>query len=193
MNFLGHLYFSHNDLSLMMANLYGDFVKGKNYSYLPPIVQKGVTLHRAIDHYIDNYPDLTKFKLMLYKELPKVAGIAIDLYFDHLLAKNWTKFHTIPLETFSSDFLAYTENKENQTILEFNYPQEYIYLINTMKKQNWLIRYKRLEGLEMASKGLSNRISFPNQLNKAAHSFIIHEKEITPIFFNYMEDAQKES
>ena len=32
MNFLGHLYFSHDDLALMQANLFGDFVKGKDLS-----------------------------------------------------------------------------------------------------------------------------------------------------------------
>lgn len=37
----------------MIANLFGDFVKGKDYSYLPKIVQEGVFLHREIDDFID--------------------------------------------------------------------------------------------------------------------------------------------
>jgi hypothetical protein len=30
LNFLGHLFLSNNDKDLMLANLYGDFVKGKD-------------------------------------------------------------------------------------------------------------------------------------------------------------------
>ena len=56
MNFLGHLYFSNNNPELMYANLFGDFVKGKDLSMYSPQVQKGILLHRKIDDYIDNHP-----------------------------------------------------------------------------------------------------------------------------------------
>ena len=51
MNYLGHLYLSGDQKDLMLANLFGDFVKGRDYSYLPQIVQTGVTLHREIDNF----------------------------------------------------------------------------------------------------------------------------------------------
>ena len=68
----------------MLANLYGDFVKGKDLTNYSAIVQKGIHLNRSIDYFIDTHPAVTELRLSLYDKLPKVAGIAIDLYFDHL-------------------------------------------------------------------------------------------------------------
>ena len=81
MNYLGHLFFSNNDLELMYANIYGDFIKGSKLSHHPKIIQKGVKLHRSIDSYIDNHPKVLNLKKTLTKDLPKISGIAIDLYF----------------------------------------------------------------------------------------------------------------
>jgi acyl carrier protein phosphodiesterase len=58
MNFLGHLFFSNNELQLMHANLYGDFVKGKDLSQFDSTIQTGIRLHRKIDSYIDHHPDV---------------------------------------------------------------------------------------------------------------------------------------
>ena len=84
MNFLGHLYFSNNDLELMYANLFGDFVKGKAMYNFPEKIQSGIQLHRSIDSYIDRHEDVRKLLKTLYPELPKVSNVAIDLFFDHL-------------------------------------------------------------------------------------------------------------
>ena len=103
MNFLGHLYFSHNDYDLMIANLFGDSVKGKKYLNYSVKIQEGILLHRKIDSYIDNHPSVKELRLNLYKDLPKVAGVAIDLYFDHLLAIHWDQYHEKPFEIFYSN------------------------------------------------------------------------------------------
>ena len=85
MNFLGHLYFSNNNLDLMVANLFGDFCKGKSYLSYPLQTQKGVLLHREIDSYIDNHVEVVAVRKRLHSILPKVSGIAIDLYFDRTI------------------------------------------------------------------------------------------------------------
>ena len=176
----------------MLANLYGDFVKGKNYTFLPEIVQKGVSLHRNIDNYIDHHPLVKEIRLKLYKELPKVAGIAIDLYFDHLLAKNWNAYHQKPLYQFVDDFFDFALQQKHLTFLndDFKYPPQFIHLLTLMKERNWIKRYENIEGLEMASKGLSRRISFPNKLDSSELVFLNYRDEIYAVFNQYMKDAQ---
>lgn len=88
----------------MHANLFGDFVKGKNLDYLSESVKRGVVLHRSIDSYIDTHPDVKLLMGKLSPELPKVSGIAIDLYFDHFLSVHWDKFHEKPLLLYLKDF-----------------------------------------------------------------------------------------
>lgn len=185
MNFLGHLYFSNNDFELMQANLFGDFIKGKDYTNLPLKIQEGITLHRKIDYYIDNHDVVVGLLHRLYEPLPKVAAIAVDLYFDHLLAKNWSKFHDLTLEQFTSNFY-----KSIDTSTDY-YTSEFQFMLSKMQEKNWLLSYKKLDGLHKSCLGVSSRISFPNKLIEGAKVFKIFEKEIEDAFFMYMFDAQK--
>ena len=183
MNFLGHLFFSNNDIELMYANMYGDFVKGSHLEKLPEIVQRGSYLHRKIDFYIDNHPKVLELKHLLHEELPKVAGIAIDLYFDHLLAKNWDQFHPMPLREFINSFHSYPYDKTLYPNPNFHF------VLKLMKKDDWLYNYQFPSGLEFACKGLSNRISFSNQLWNAPEVFHTYQAEIEEAFAIFMNDA----
>lgn len=195
MNFLGHLYFSDNDLDLMVANLYGDFVKGKDYSHLPVVIQKGVLLHRQIDDFIDHHPAIKTLRSNLFLKLPKIAGIAIDLYVDHILAKNWSTYSKTKLEDFVETFFQHALNPNNQYFgtknTQFKYPDEFIHLLSIMHQKKWIVRYQELEGLKMASMGLSKRISFENNLDQATEVFIQHQDEIHSVFQVFMKDAQQ--
>jgi acyl carrier protein phosphodiesterase len=183
MNFLGHLYFSNNDHQLMYANLYGDFVRGKDFSHFPEKMQQGIALHRMIDDYIDTHPIVRDLMRKLYAPLPKVAGIAVDLYFDHILAKEWSQFHDLPFEEFINGF--YNAKLENE---EF-YSDQFKYMIARMKERNWLYQYQFPYGLMKASQGVSSRISFPNVLNKAHEVFVDFEQDVEKAFVAFMKDA----
>ena len=178
----------------MIANLYGDFVKGRDYSHLPDIVQKGVRLHREIDDFIDHHPIVKDLRLSLYEDLPKIAGIAIDLYIDHLLAKNWLDYSSTTLEKFTERFFAHALDESNlvlaNDIESFTYPTYFRDLIEVMHRKNWLTRYQNIEGLEMASTGLSTRISFNNNLHFAPAVFLKHQERIETVFRSYMKDAK---
>lgn len=193
MNFLGHLYLSGDNLPLMVANLFGDFVKGKDYTHLPKMVQQGVYLHRQIDSFTDQHQELSKVKKVLYPVLPKISPIAIDLYLDHLLAKNWRSYHHQDLEVFSEHFFDFFFSPQRNTFNEetdFVYPPQFVELIAIMQQRDWLNRYRNLEGLDMACSGLSKRISFPNVLYKGKAVFLEHETLITDAFRKFMKDAQ---
>jgi acyl carrier protein phosphodiesterase len=183
MNLLGHLYFSRNDKELMAANLLGDFIKGKNLSHLSAVTQKGVFLHRSIDSYIDNHPAVLELLHMLYKPLPKIAGIAVDLYFDHLLAKQWASFHEIKLEDFIQHFFK---------SIDFNNPDftpEYRFMLTKLIEKNWLYQYQFKHGLYKACQGVSQRLSFKNELVNGLEVFEKYETHIESAFDQYMLDA----
>ncbi|PKR81538.1 hypothetical protein CW751_03155 [Brumimicrobium salinarum] len=192
MNYLGHLYFSKDNLALQLANIYGDFVKGRDYSYLPKVVQNGVTLHRKIDDYVDHHPDVVELRRSLYEDLPKIAGIAIDLYFDHLLAIHWQQYHSEPFNDFVNRFTKYAIQTQSHSFKNhsFTYPNDFIHLMNLIHEQKWIQGYKSLEGMNKAATGLSKRISFKNNLFESARVYTKYEEEITNTFHNYMKDAK---
>ena len=168
----------------MYANLFGDFVKGKDLERFSDLQKKGIVLHRAIDQYIDHHPAVLELMHQLYPHLPKVTGIAIDLYFDHLLAKQWENYHSKSLTEFLDDF--YSISIQNDP----NYSEEYKTFIQKLKKHNWIASYSQFFALEKMSEGVSSRISFENSLRNAPQVFLNFESEIEQAFTKYMTDAQ---
>lgn len=185
MNFLGHLYFSNNDLELMNANLFGDFVKGADLSKFPEKVKEGIVLHRNIDSFIDNHTAVIDLRHKINPELPKISSIAIDLFFDYFLAKKWDHFHELSL----SKFILKFSNFEDQN--EAFYSNEFKFVRSKMIQQNWLLNYKSLGGLDFACRGLSRRISFENHLKFGANTLLNNYKEVENTFEVFMEDAIK--
>jgi len=169
----------------MLANLYGDFVKGSNLEAYTEKVQTGIRLHRSIDNFIDTHPDVLALKRMLYANLPKVSGVAIDLYFDHLLAKNWANYHLLSL----TDFLDRFYTCEVPTTVNFS--TDFLNFIHSMRTHNWLSHYPTEYGLRKSCEGVSSKISFPNRLNEGHLVFKKHEKDITECFKKYMYDASE--
>lgn len=184
MNFLGHLYFSNNDHELMYANLLGDFIKGSHFEKYPKKIQDGIILHREIDHYIDHHPAVVDLLHKLYDHLPRIAGIAVDLYFDHLLALNWKQYHSTELRKFVNEFYDYDYKRDQ---IQFS---QFWFVIDKIKEGDWLYNYQFEEGLNFACSGLSKRISFENNLHTAPQVFQSLKKEIVFTFEAFMSDAQ---
>lgn len=183
MNYLGHIYFSNQNWELMQYNLMGDFIKGKDLQHLDEKIQIGSTVHREIDSFIDNHPIVKELQRSLYDELPKVSSVAIDLYFDHLLAKNWSQFHTQSLLLFLETFYAKIDLNNPHFIPDFQL------MLSKMIEINWISHYPSLDGLDKMCNGVSRRISFENKLKEGKTVFLKHESFIEQVFWKFMDDA----
>jgi acyl carrier protein phosphodiesterase len=170
----------------MVANLYGDTVKGTRYQHYSKAIQNGIQLHRKIDSYIDNHPSVKTLRLELYQDLPKVAGIAIDLIFDHLLAKKWNEFHSKNLNVFLDEFYLH------RSVYESEMKPEFLFLLKRMRESKWMNYYPTLYGLEKSAQGVSKRISFKNCLQDTPDVYLNHQFRIEKAFYKFMEDAIKE-
>ena len=168
----------------MYANLFGDFVKGKDLERFSDLQKKGIILHRAIDQYIDHHPAVLELMHQLYPHLPKVTGIAVDLFFDHLLAKQWGNYHSSSLNDFLASFYSVSIQDD------LNYTEEYKIFIQQLKRHNWIASYPQFFALEKMSQGVSSRISFKNSLVTAPEVFLQFESQIEQAFEHYMIDAQ---
>ena len=191
MNFLGHLLLSGNNHELMLTNLYGDYVKGSYKNKFPSCIVKGIKLHRDIDFFTDNHEEVKSLRLKLYKSLPRVAGIAIDIYFDHFLVKNWEQFQPKPLNRFLSEFYLEKDGiiKKIETQYDFKFHPHFLYLLNRLHKEKWIQEYINFNGLNFAFNGLSKRITFNNDLDKATPVLKENYDEIERVFFSFINDA----
>ena len=91
MNYLGHLYVAGDDPELQLGGLLGDFVRGRDLSAFPEGVARGISLHRSIDAYTDRHPAFRSACEALPAEYRRFSRILIDVYFGHLLARDWQR------------------------------------------------------------------------------------------------------
>ncbi|MGH8174284.1 MAG: ACP phosphodiesterase [Rhodanobacteraceae bacterium] len=101
MNLLAHALLAAPDADLMFGGLIGDFVRGRVDPHLPAGVRAGIAMHRAIDGYTDRHADVTQARALVEPPLRRYAGVLLDIWFDHLLARNWSAYSREPLDVFS--------------------------------------------------------------------------------------------
>lgn len=161
MNHLAHLYLSQAEVDLMIGNFIGDHVRGKKIEAFSPGIRKGIMMHRQIDLFTDNHPLVSTCKQRLYPKFHKYASVIIDVFFDYCLAINWNKFSQIPLSDFSQH--CYQILSANTSLL----PEKSIRILKFMIKEDWLLNYANLEGIDRTLIGLSKRAKFESKMELA--------------------------
>jgi acyl carrier protein phosphodiesterase len=163
MNFLGHLYLSGDDNEIIAGNFMGDFVKGREkIKAFEPAIAKGIMLHRSIDQFTDQHPIVAKSKARLRNTYRHYSGVIVDVFYDHFLAKNWDKFHAVPLNEYSQ--YAYRIIRSYKPIL----PDEAKHMLPYMIQYDWLYNYRTIEGINRALTGISRRTSFESHMQHAS-------------------------
>ncbi|TAN14690.1 MAG: DUF479 domain-containing protein [Rhodanobacter sp.] len=107
MNHLAHALLAGDDEALRLGGLLGDFVHGPaNAAPLPPRVIVGIRLHRAIDVYTDAHPEVLAARTLLPAPYRRYAGILLDMWFDHCLARDFPQWSAQPLAEYSAALRA---------------------------------------------------------------------------------------
>ena len=101
MNFLAHIYLSGDNELVKIGNFMADNITGNKYEHFPEDVQKGIMLHRAIDSYTDAHPVFRQGTKRLHPVYHHYAGVIMDMFYDHFLAKNWQDYHHLPLKQYA--------------------------------------------------------------------------------------------
>ena len=88
MNFLAHSVLAGEEPQIVLGSLIGDFIKGVlQPDQLPPSVLTGVRLHRRIDAFSNQLPELKRSTTRLPERLRRYAPPCIDVIADHFLAE----------------------------------------------------------------------------------------------------------
>ena len=99
MNFLAHSYFGFDNPALIAGQFCGDFVRGSDLTRFPTQVEQGIRLHRHMDSFTDAHPVLLKAKSDMIPVVPRrLAGIVIDVLFDHYMACRWNELSKLSLD-----------------------------------------------------------------------------------------------
>ncbi|MBF3245410.1 DUF479 domain-containing protein, partial [Pseudomonas aeruginosa] len=100
MNYLAHLHLGGPQPAQLLGSLYGDFVKGRLQGQWPGEIERAIQLHRRIDAFTDSHPLVHAAKRRFPLERRRFAGVLLDVFFDHCLARDWNDYADEPLPQF---------------------------------------------------------------------------------------------
>lgn len=152
MNFLAHLHIADHCNSHLMGNLLGDFVKGDPSKQYQTDISNGIKLHRFVDRITDHHALVEECKPHFTGVARRFAPIALDMFWDHCLAKHWCTFSPQSLDS----FVRYAYSEVNKQISD-DLPPRFLTLHSRMWSGGWLQSYQDLENIEFALHRMSQR------------------------------------
>ena len=168
----------------MIGNFIADHIKGNKFTHLDPKIQQGIKLHRQIDTYTDTHEITRISKRRLHKRYGLFAGIVIDIFYDHYLAKNWNNYSAIPLKIYVNS--VYNLVNSYKEIL----PEKTIQMFPYMVKYNWLYNYKYKEGIKSVLEGMNKRTNNKGQIDLAINDLIILDQGFEKDFKSFFDDLK---
>ncbi len=193
MNFLAHIFLSGNNDDIKIGNFLGDFVKGRlnkltNAQFSDGVIN-GMALHREIDFFTDNHSIVRQSIDRLQPKYHKFSGIVVDMFYDHILAKNFQDYAEIPLEKYAQNFYDLLEKRKSEI------PEPMERMVKSMVSRNWFVGYKSYEGIEWALTGISKRLSFVSGIENATEDlrddFELYQSEFQMFFPELIAHCEK--
>ena len=111
-----------------------------------------IVRHRRIDRYTDDHPAVVATRTR-FGDLRRYAGIVLDVYFDHCLARDWARWDATPLDAFTGRIYRILD--ERRGVL----PPRLAALAPRMAAHDWLGSYARRQSVDTAVRGIATRLS----------------------------------
>ena len=184
MNFLAHLYLSESNPNIMIGNFIADHIKGNQFTHLSSEIQQDIKLHREIDTFTDAHKITRISKRRLHKRYGLFAGIIIDIFYDHYLAKNWSNYSAMPLDIYVNSVYQLLDHQKE--IL----PEKTLQMMPFMIQYNWLYNYQYKEGIKSVLNGMNSRTNNKGQIDLAIEDLYQLDEDFEKDFQLFFEDLR---
>ncbi len=196
MNYLAHAFLSCYSPEAVIGALLGDFVKGPAADRHPPAVRAAIQLHRAIDHYTDEHPIVRASRALVTPARRRFAGVLVDVFYDHFLARDFARYSATPLEDFTQQVYEVLARQRE------TYPERLQRVLPRMIAGDWLASYAGLEAVDAALNGIARRLRrFPRaqvlttaveELEREYRSFEQHFHAFFPELLRFVETRRSD-
>jgi len=177
-NYLAHFYLALPTAASRAGNFLGDFITGTPESLaetLPSELLAGIIMHRRIDAFTDTHPNFQQGKSLLTPTQRRFAGIILDMFTDHFLARDWEVFSPQPLAEFQTEIEA--QMHEDWEFFPDNAQRE----ATMMLAQNWFECYRSVEGLERSLTGIGRSRDKFGPIAGSSAQLLEHYEEFEPL------------
>jgi len=164
MNWLAHLFLSKPTVEDRLGNLLADLVKGTDRQKLSSRFNSGIQSHLAIDRFTDRHLIVKQSKARITSDYKRYSGVLVDIFYDHILARNWQKYSPVSLSEFTEEIYISFQNNLNELPLATSQR------IEQMINRKLLDSYYDISGIERTLTRIKQRLS-----NKHSDLFIVSD------------------
>jgi acyl carrier protein phosphodiesterase len=186
MNFLAHLHIAEHTGTSFVGNFLGDFVKGNPSGKFNRDIVQGIRLHRFVDSYTDQHQLVKLAKPLFAIDQRRYAPIALDMFWDHFLAKHWSQFHHLSLYGFCQQAQLQIELESAGEINAF--PDSFKKTSALLWQQRWIESYQKVENIQYALERMSCRSIRMAPLALTGETLVKHYAGLSEIFFELYSD-----
>ena len=188
MNFLAHAFLARDSVDLLLGSLMGDFVKGPLTDRYAPAITRGLALHRGVDTYTDAHALVARSRARISPPRRRYAGILIDLFYDHYLARYWSDYAAVPLDQFTAH--VYSTLLARRDVL----PERLRAIAPRMADTDWLGSYRETASVGEALDRIGTRLKRGNALLDSVEELVANydslEEDFRAFFPELMRFAQ---
>lgn len=192
MNLLAHALLAGADDDVRFGSMIGDFVRGTIDPTLPEGVREGIALHRAVDAYTDAHSEVVAARMLFEPPYRRYAGILLDVWFDHLLARDWSRHATGTLHAFSHGVQALLRQRAGELPPRMRGFAAYLH------RNDLPEAYRERAMIGVVLHGLSQRLSRENPLAQAlpvieTHAALVqqHFDRFLPALIAFAQDERR--
>ena len=161
MNYLAHAVLSGPDPLWQLGGYLGDHVRGNKWQDYPRPVGLGIILHRKIDSFADRHSATAESRALLGPGYRRYAGIMLDVFNDHFLARRFDQLTGLKLDAFARHCDELLD--QHRAIL----PDSLRRFARYQKNSDALRRYASRDFLDQVFGGIASRVSKPGPLASA--------------------------
>jgi len=183
MNFLAHAFLARDESDLLLGSLMGDFVKGPLAARYAPSITRGLILHRGVDTYTDAHAIVARSRARVAPIRRRYAGILVDLFYDHYLARHWSDYAAMPLDQFTASVYA--------TLLDRPYllPDRLRDIAPHMASRDWLGSYRDIAAVGESLDRIGTRLKRGNALLGSVKELIANYASLEADFRAFFPDV----
>nr|WP_269106908.1 ACP phosphodiesterase [Massilia sp. TS11] len=154
---MAHVLLASHSAPAMVGAMLGDFVKA-DVSAWPPEMAREITLHRLIDSYTDRHPEVAAARARFAPGRRRFAGIALDVFYDHALSRQWDRHSDQDRAALIADF--YRALDSHAALL----PPRLAALAPRLIAHDWLSAYADWDGVRISLERMAQRLSRNGEL-----------------------------
>jgi acyl carrier protein phosphodiesterase len=185
-NHFAHLVLAKPTVESTVGNLLGDFARGLDQNALPAPIQAGLFNHRAVDRFTDSHPLVLEMKQAFSASRRRFAGIALDIYFDHLLLTYWDRFEVRNLDNLIVEF--YQRMHEGQAMMPHDDMRR---VTRRMIEFDWFGSYRDIDSISESLDRVAARIRFANEFDNSIEDLQRNHEMICRGFLEFYPQLQQ--